>query len=82
MVVVKKQATPDASLIRKQRQQLRADLRLISKILRQEGRDYFVFFWDVDRFSKFAERCWASGTKPNDYIWGMIEKELHRLEAE
>lgn len=47
-----------------------------AKMLRQNGCDYFGFFFNVEKFVMFAEKCHAQGIKPNEYVWGLIKKDM------
>ncbi len=40
------------------------------------GKRFHNFWWDEAKFSEFAAHCEATGVKPNEYLWGMIAREM------
>jgi len=47
-----------------------------AQAMREEGRDFFTFCWDAGKFHEFAERCTREGTRPNEVLWSLIQKEM------
>ncbi len=54
----------------------KAQRRAYSEAMRADGKKFHNFWWDESLFGEFAKKCESMGIKPNEYLWGMIQKDM------
>lgn len=80
VVVVRKKVSPIVTSWESDKVMGKRARKTRARAVRAEGRDFFTFCWNSEKFKVFAEKCIKAGERPNEVVWAMIEDSMRSKE--